>query len=153
MKKIFYSLLWSTFAVYCLALVWLLFLCRTTSPMSISEYFRTVANFVPLRTITRYITIYSYGYISLSIINLVGNFLLFLPMGAMLPCILKKLDRFYKIVIIITAMVLIVEILQGIFRVGTPDIDDLILNLTGAMFGYAITKLPFVNKAIKKISE
>ena len=154
MKKTFYTILWCAFAVYLLALVWLLFLNRPVGfSMSISEYFKKTANIVPLRTIIRYVTAYGYGYAKLSVTNLLGNFLLFLPMGALLPCLFKRVNKFYKVVIIVAATVLLVEILQGLLRVGTPDIDDFILNLSGAMLGYAIWNIPFINKTIKKISE
>lgn len=154
MKKTLKLILWGAFAVYLLALLYILFLSRPPRiQYSVSEYFLMKMNLLPFKTIVHYISIYSYGYASLAIRNIVGNFLLFLPMGAFLPCLFKKTNKFWKIIIVVTATVLLVEILQGLLRVGTPDIDDLILNLSGAIFGFAIFKIPFINKTIRKISE
>ena len=36
-------------------------------------------------------------------------------------------------------------------RVGVVDIDDLILNLSGAMIGYAILKIPPISRGLRAI--
>jgi len=152
MKKTFRIILWSLFAVYMLILLYILFLSRPPRlGYSVSEYFLMKLNIVPLKTIIHYVSIFSYGYYTLAIKNVVGNFVLFLPMGAALPYLFRKVDKFYKVVIIVAVSVLIVEILQGLLRVGTPDVDDLILNLSGAMLGYAIIKIPPIKRFLDKL--
>ena len=153
-KKTFNTILWGAFAVYLLVLLYILFLSRPPRlQYSVLEYFTMKMNLIPLSTILHYISICAYGYLTLAVKNLVGNFLLFLPMGALLPFLFGKINKFYKVVLIVASSVLLVEILQGLLRVGTPDVDDLILNLAGAMLGYAITKLPLISKTLKKISD
>ena len=70
--------------------------------------------------------------------NLLGNLVLFLPMGVLLPCIFKNLRRAYKTLSLIMGMVVIAELIQLFTLRGFADIDDLILNTAGAAAGYLI---------------
>lgn len=152
MKKFARPALWTVFIIYCLALVEVLFLSRgARSDYSYAEYMRQFTNFIPFKTIIEYVQRYMDGYRNLSVLNLLGNFVLFVPMGMSLPCISKKLNRFWKVTLAVLGMVVAVEILQGILRVGSIDIDDVIFNVGGAMIGYGIIKIPFINSLLKKI--
>jgi glycopeptide antibiotics resistance protein len=73
-----------------------------------------------------------------------------MPMGMLLPCLFKGLDRFWKVTIYVLIMVVAVEVLQFVLRSGVIDIDDVIFNLCGAMIGYGIIKIPFINKLLKR---
>ncbi len=70
----------------------------------------------------------------------IGNIAWFVPFGFMLPMMLKKCN-------IITVTLsgclfsLLIEILQLVFKKGICEIDDLILNIAGAMIGYAVYKI------------
>lgn len=151
MKKFTRPALWTVFIIYCFILVYVLFLSRgTRDGFTYAEYMRRFTNFIPFRTIMEYVQRYSDGYWRLSTINLLGNLALFVPMGMALPCVSKKLNRFWKVVLTVLAMVVAVEIMQGLFRVGSIDIDDVIFNVSGAMVGYGIIKIPFINKLLKR---
>ena len=52
----------------------------------------------------------------------------------------------------ITVIILGVEILQFVFLTGSSDIDDLILNVGGAMTGYGLIKMPIVSKILSHIT-
>jgi len=152
MKKFARPALWTVFIIYCLVLVEVLFLSRgARSDYSYAEYMRQFTNFIPFKTIIEYVQRYIDGYRNLSVLNLLGNFVLFVPMGMSLPCISKKLNRFWKVTLTVLGIVIAVEILQGILRVGSIDIDDVIFNVGGAMIGYGIIKIPFINSLLKKI--
>ena len=152
MKKVVRPILWAVFGFYCLVLIYILFLSRgSLTHYSYAQYFRQFTNFVPFKTIAEYIQRYNNGFRNLSVTNLLGNFVLFLPMGMALPCLFKKLNRFWKVVLCVLGMVVFVEIAQGILRVGSVDIDDVIFNVCGAMIGYVIIKIPFINKLLAKI--
>lgn len=74
--------------------------------------------------------------------NLLGNLLLFLPMGVFLPLIFKeKFNKFSKFLVFILVTVILVEVLQFITFLGSLDIDDFILNVIGAMIGFLIYKI------------
>ena len=152
MKKFVRPVLWAVFAFYCLVLIYILFLSRgSLTHYSYAQYFRQFTNFIPFKTIIEYIQRYQNGFHNLSIVNLLGNFLLFLPMGMALPCLFKKLDRFWKVIICVLVIVVTVEVTQGILRVGSVDIDDVIFNVGGAMIGYGIIRVPFINRLLYKV--
>ena len=151
MKKVIRPILWAVFGFYCLILIYILFLNRgSRSHYSYAQYFQAFTNFIPFKTIVEYIQRYSDGYWRLSTVNLLGNLALFVPMGMALPCVSKNLNRFWKVVLCVLGMVIMVEVTQGILRVGSIDIDDVIFNVSGAMIGYGIIKIPFINKLLVK---
>lgn len=153
MKKFARPILWTIFLIYCFVLVYVLFLSRgTRDGFTFAEYMRRFTNFIPFKTIIEYVQRYIDGYRNLSVLNLLGNFVLFMPMGVLLPCVIRKLDRFWKVTLTVFGMVVMVEIVQGILRVGSVDIDDVIFNVVGAMIGYGLIRLPFIYNFLKKIN-
>lgn len=153
MKKVVRPILWAVFGFYCLVLIYILFLNRgSRSHYSYAQYFQAFTNFIPFKTIAEYIQRYSDGYWRLSTVNLLGNLALFVPMGMALPCLSSKLNRFWKVILAVLGMVVLLEIVQGILRVGSVDIDDVIFNVVGAMIGYGLIRLPFIYNFFKKIN-
>ncbi|MFJ8457522.1 VanZ family protein [Lysinibacillus xylanilyticus] len=101
---------------------------------------RLTTNFVPFETILRYINYSQYFNLDIIIINLLGNLLIFTPMGFLLPLLSKKYRKAWSIICVGFFSSLAVETVQFIFRVGSADIDDLILNTLGAWLGYLVYK-------------
>jgi glycopeptide antibiotics resistance protein len=66
--------------------------------------------------------------------NLVGNIVIFIPLGTYL-LLFKKDKRVSTNLLFIFIVSLCVEIIQGIFNLGTSDIDDIILNCLGGLIG------------------
>lgn len=66
--------------------------------------------------------------------NLVGNILLFSPLPFFLAS-LVQLKTFTKIILISLLASLSIELVQFCFRIGVADIDDVLLNVSGAAFG------------------
>ena len=60
--------------------------------------------------------------------NLLGNLLPFIPFGFLLPIAYPRIKAFFK--------VLFIEIFQYMTRLGSFDIDDIILNMVGVLSGY-----------------
>ncbi len=75
------------------------------------------------------------------LLNLIGNFTMFIPSGIILPILYKKLNTFWKVVAAGAGISLCIEILQLPFNVRYTDIDDLILNTLGVAAGYGIYAL------------
>jgi glycopeptide antibiotics resistance protein len=74
-----------------------------------------------------------------TVINFVGNILLLVPCGILLPLIIGKKFISLKWVIIFTMILcLFFEVLQILFIIGSFDVDDLILNTFGACIGFWI---------------
>ena len=152
MKKFARPALWTVFIIYCFILVYVLFLSRGTRVgFTYAEYMQRFTNFIPFKTIIEYVQRYSNGYWRLATLNLLGNLALFVPMGMALPCLFKKLNRFWKVTLTVLGMVVIIELVQGLLRVGSIDIDDVIFNVVGAMIGYEIIAIPIINKFLKRI--
>ena len=153
MKNCVRPILWTVFGIYCFILIYILFLSRGAMiHYTYAQYFRQFTNFIPFRTIVEYIDRYKNGFRNLSVANLLGNFILFTPMGMLLPCVVQKLNRFWKVMLTVLVMVVAVEFTQGILRVGSVDIDDVLFNVIGAIIGYGMIKIPFVFKFFKKIN-
>lgn len=106
------------------------------------EYARMHLNLVPFKTIGGYIKAVFDGSMNLNIPleNLFGNLIMFLPFGLYIPFFNKKIDSLKKFILSIVPIFLIIEMAQFMTKRGAFDIDDLILNLTGAILGYLIWK-------------
>lgn len=92
-------------------------------------------NLIPLVNLT------NYDSRSDLLINIVGNFAMFIPTGIMLPLIYKNMDSMKKVVFTGGAISLAIEIIQLPFSVRASDVDDLILNTAGCLAGYVIYAL------------
>ena len=64
------------------------------------------------------------------------NVLLFVPIGFLIPLIIKKRTTICKMCIIGMLLSSFIEILQFVFKKGVCEIDDIILNTLGSMVGY-----------------
>lgn len=145
------------FIVYCIGLIFILFLygARTGNQFHVKvfskEHFETI-NIVPFRTITTFFGRMVNSTINTNIVvtNLIGNLLMFVPMGMALPVLFnKKFNRLWKVIGFVIILVLIIEIIQFITFTGAADIDDLILNTIGSIIGYGIIKIKPLRKILK----
>ncbi len=75
------------------------------------------------------------------LINIIGNFAMFIPTGIMTPMIYKNRNSLRKTVMTGFLISLIIEIIQLPFAVRASDVDDLILNTAGCLAGYGIYAL------------
>lgn len=69
-------------------------------------------------------------------LNLVGNVVAFLPLGFFLPIMYRKCRSFFYTVFFCFEFSLIVETIQLVSKVGSFDVDDLLLNTIGGAIGY-----------------
>ncbi|MFH8574879.1 VanZ family protein [Streptomyces zaomyceticus] len=68
-----------------------------------------------------------------------GNILLGVPFGLLLPLVSPRSRGFVNIALLTVATMLLVELVQGALITGRAfDIDDVLLNTTGALLGYAL---------------
>ncbi|MBY0097127.1 VanZ family protein [Mesobacillus maritimus] len=101
----------------------------------------TEYNLVPFQTIMNYINATGYINTSIVITNLAGNILAFMPLGFFLPLLFKRYLKFRNTIFVVIASTFSVECLQYYFRVGSFDVDDLILNTVGGILGFGVFKL------------
>lgn len=68
--------------------------------------------------------------------NVLGNVLLFLPLGLLLPVLFRRIKDSTKAVLCCGACVsFMIEAVQFIFALGSTDIDDLWMNVFGVLVG------------------
>ncbi len=68
--------------------------------------------------------------------NVIGNLVIFIPLGLMLPLILKRESR--NVIVGGIFFSASIEIIQLIFGLGSTDIDDLLFNTLGTIIGYLL---------------
>ena len=71
-------------------------------------------------------------------INIIGNIMMFIPVGLAWPFCFKKLDTIGKTVLAGAGLPLLIEITQLPFYDRCSDVDDLILNTIGIFIGALI---------------
>ena len=91
------------------------------------------ANFTLFKTIRMYI---DYSYMLNSFENLVGNVVVFIPFGFLIPYVLKRGRNFFVMLVNAFLFVLGIEVFQLFSAFGAFDVDDILLNCAGAVLGY-----------------
>ena len=74
-------------------------------------------------------------------LNLGGNVIGFIPFGFILPIISRRGRRWYNTFMLAFGLSLGIETTQLIFKVGSFDVDDLLLNTIGGILGYIAYRL------------
>lgn len=77
-----------------------------------------------------------------TVINIVGNILMFTPYG-FLGIIKPKRNNFKNLIIDFLSVIILVEALQYFSRLGVCDIDDVLLNSLGVYLGFKFKKFLF----------
>lgn len=133
------------FALYCIVMIWLLFLQRLGSMAPTGRY-----NLVPLDTVRLYVRLLQHSESltqrNSAIANLAGNVVLFIPFGIFIPLMVSWQQKFLPFVILTTGLLLLVELLQYVTGLGALDVDDMILNFCGVMIGRIFWRLLWKNK-------
>lgn len=105
------------------------------------DFSRKGPQLIPFYTIVDYVQkVHSFD--DWFIKNLACNIIMFIPHGLLTPLFMKKWK--YTVVKVGLSAALIsvcIEIFQFVTALGLCDIDDVILNIIGALVGYAIYKL------------
>ncbi len=140
------------FICYILLLMKILFLSRISELFDGQRTLFRSVNLIPFYSITEYITSNSMNIKRFAFSNVVGNIVIFIPLGVYLS-LLKKNKRTITNLLIIFIVSLFVEIIQGILGIGISDIDDVILNSLGGWIGILGYKFSlFILRDEKKVS-
>lgn len=122
--------------IYGLVMIWLLLGQR------IGQENESVLQLQPLRTIFRFLWVLTNSADSAlrfhAWANLLGNVFLFVPLGTLVPQIWEKPRNLLRHILLMSAIIAAVELLQLATGLGTCDVDDLILNLLGTELGYVV---------------
>ena len=91
------------------------------------------ANFWPFKTILSYL--FGERGLIITFINLVGNIVLLIPIGFLVPFLSRKM-AWEKALALAVSAGLAIEGAQAVLHLGIFDIDDVILNGLGVVIGY-----------------
>jgi len=90
-------------------------------------------NLVPLHTLEIYLNNLGSDF---WMRNLFGNLALLLPLGLLGPIALPALDRWWRVALLALLVSTAIELTQLAIPDRSADIDDVIVNVTGALIGY-----------------
>ena len=136
------------FIVYMILALYFMFFSETLDRTMVSDRYRY--NLTLFKEIKRFWEMRdSYGW-SVTLINLLGNIVCFMPFGFLLPTISRK--KVFKNVVSVTFLAMVfsmfIETAQLVTKVGAFDVDDILLNTIGGLAGYIVMKLTRIRKHI-----
>lgn len=112
------------------------------------EYWSQVQNnlnLIPFRTVLLYLRLLrqtqSAYFIQHAVMNLLGNIVMFVPLGFLLPNVWPGLRSPLRFFFAIVLLISLVELLQLFTLLGRCDVDDLLLNVAGAGSGFFASRL------------
>ena len=73
--------------------------------------------------------------------NIILNILMFVPIGFMMPLLIKKCERWYITYLVGFCITLFIETLQLISKRGIFEVDDIVNNTLGCVIGYGIVMI------------
>ncbi|MDD3220366.1 MAG: VanZ family protein [Lachnospiraceae bacterium] len=126
------------FVVYILLLIYFLFFAEWygRGPVAIErEYHYNLQPFYEIRRFWNYRNQLGFRAVFL---NLAGNVIGFLPFGFILPVISRWFRNFGMTVCSGFFLSVLIECIQLYSKVGSFDVDDMILNTLGAVLGYLL---------------
>ena len=115
-----YKVCWLLFVVYLAALAYFLFFAEATGRTGAERVYRRQLGFMAVA------------------LNLAGNVLAFVPFGTFLPLLVRRTRSFGRTTLLGAEFSLFVEILQLFSKVGSFDVDDIMLNTCGVCLGYGL---------------
>ena len=114
--------------------LWSRLLSGLLKPSLLFHWLET-GNVVPFREITRSL----HTLTDHAVLNLLGNVVLFMPLGILLGLIFNQRGRVgLKIAFCGFFLSFSLETAQLLFMIGQFDVDDLLLNSLGGLLGYAM---------------
>lgn len=124
------------FGVYIIGLIYFLFFAESTGRTFEGRTYHY--NLVLFKEIGRFLKYRESLGVMAVMLNLVGNVVAFIPFGFFLPVIKCKCRSFFYMVFFSFEFSLLIETIQLISKVGSFDVDDLLLNTIGGVIGYLI---------------
>ena len=129
----------SSAAIYSLLALYVVFVYQPvpfSQQYTLAELFAHRANFVPFKSILEYIYMLFNDHINIAHAAkfFIGNIAILLPLG-MCIAYFQKNRSIYKCLFIGLAVSIIMETMQILFRIGSFDIDCVILRTIGMILG------------------
>ena len=103
-------------------------------------------NFVPFASINELL---NHFYYMVPLKNILGNIILFMPLGFILVLKFKRLNNLVSVVLVGILSSILIEVIQLSLPNRAFDIDDIILNTLGTMIGFLLLKATKIEKTSK----
>lgn len=133
-RKILRAGAWILFGAYLLMLCYFLFFSEMMGRTFVERDYHY--NLKLFKEIKRFIIYHRALGLQTVCINLLGNIAAFIPFGLFVPLLSHKQRHCWRVVLLSFDFSLIVELLQLVSKVGSFDVDDLLLNTIGGLVGY-----------------
>lgn len=119
-----------------------------------TEYINESTNLIPFATVKLFIRGYFNNKLTFfdTVLNLLGNFIAFMPLPFFVAIFFDKPRPYKKMLGTVLISVIVIELLQFLFLTGATDIDDVILNTSGAMLFYYILHKKKISKGISRLT-
>lgn len=136
---------WSGFLIYTAVMFWLLFIrYRGSAVENDWSQLAQRMNLVPFASIGSMLRTLRHNpypaVLWIVVYNIGGNIVMFIPLGFFLRALFPKCRGFLRCMGTVAAVMTAVELAQLLTLRGFCEVDDLILNLTGAAMGFWIAK-------------
>ena len=131
------------FSVYCVISLYFVFVfARTVNDDSFWARMCFNANVIPLKTIIEYTAALFSDGISFSniVAYTVGNAALAMPLGLFLPVLFRRMRSLSATLLTTASATFVLEFFQFFFKLGSFDIDSVLLRTFGAAVGYVVYK-------------
>ena len=117
------------------------------------DYYYNVVNLIPFRMIIKLFIEYFDGDLSLTLLiqNIIGNFVVCMPFAFFLPRLLKKENNLKVFSITMFVIVSVIELTQFLTLSGTFDVDDYLLNISGAIIMFKLLHNNKINNMIEQL--
>lgn len=129
---------WLFFILYIAALLYFVFFAESLGRVQTEQY---RYNLVPFKEINRFLQNWTYVGRKSVIFNIVGNVAAFVPLGMAIPMIGKGKPGFVTVVLYTVCLSISIELIQLVTKVGSCDVDDVMLNTIGGMLGWLIYRV------------
>lgn len=132
---------WVLFVLYLIGLTYFTFFAEALGRGTLADGDAAARfNLMPFREIRRFWVYREQLGMLAVLLNLVGNVVAFMPCGFLLPAISRRSRRFAGAVSVGFFISFLIECTQLVFRVGSFDVDDIILNTLGVALGFALNR-------------
>lgn len=127
---------WLIFIAYIAALIYFMFFAEILGRTDVGTTYRY--NLVPFKEIKRFVYHFHHLGLTAVLMNIAGNVVAFMPFGFCLPMVAEHKFRFFSVMLYTFGLSLGIELIQLVSKVGSFDVDDLILNTLGGVLGYIL---------------
>lgn len=140
-KKTIIRFSWVLFIIYIIAMAYFLFFSEYLNRGRMRGDFRY--NLVLLKEVKRSFWCLRNGNYHYFALNFIMNIVAFVPFGFFLPLISRTRTgrKFWYVMLTALGFTVTIEVTQLVLKVGTFDVDDILLNTIGGFIGFLLFKI------------